>query len=165
MDWLKTVAPTLATALGGPLAGIAVNLIGGALGMSEPTQESIKDALTSGQLSGEQIAALKKAEIEARTKEKELGFRFAELDVRDRESARAREAATSDPATRVLGFTVIGSFVAMVGATLLGYAAVDSALAGTLVGYLSAKAEQVLSYYFGSSAGSKLKTELLGVRK
>jgi len=51
--------------------------------------------------------------------------------------------------------------VNLVGATLLGAAKVDGALAGTLVGYLSAKAEQVLAYYFGSTAGSARKTELL----
>ena len=34
-------------------------------------------------------------------------------------------------------------------------------LAGTLVGHLSAKCEQVLAYYFGSSRSSDRKTELL----
>jgi hypothetical protein len=29
---------------------------------------------------------------------------------------------------------------------------------GTLIGYVSAKADQVVSYYFGSSSGSKDKT-------
>jgi|GEM_PF-4281121 len=31
----------------------------------------------------------------------------------------------------------------------------------TLIGYVSAKAEQVVSYYFGSSAGSSRKDALL----
>jgi len=34
-------------------------------------------------------------------------------------------------------------------------------MAGTLIGYLSAKADQVLSFFFGSTAGSQRKTELL----
>ncbi len=36
------------------------------------------------------------------------------------------------------------------------------ALAGALVGYVSAKAEQVIAYYFGSSSGSEQKTEIMG---
>ena len=83
------------------------------------------------------------------------------LSVQDRESARQREVGVKDYTNRILAFVVTGSFLAMVACTLLGYAHVDGALAGTLVGYLSAKAEQVLAYYFGSSAGSAAKTELL----
>jgi len=83
------------------------------------------------------------------------------LAVQDRDSARKREVGASDSTNKVLAFVIVGSFVALVGSTLLGYAKVESALAGTLVGYLSAKAEQVLAYYFGSSKGSAQKTELL----
>jgi hypothetical protein len=32
---------------------------------------------------------------------------------------------------------------------------------GTLIGYVSAKADQVVSYYFGSSSGSKEKTQAM----
>jgi hypothetical protein len=34
-------------------------------------------------------------------------------------------------------------------------------LVGTMIGYASAKADQVVSYYFGSSAGSKAKDETI----
>ena len=37
MDWLKTIAPTIATALGGPLAGMAVSAVAKAIGC-EPEQ-------------------------------------------------------------------------------------------------------------------------------
>ena len=33
MDWLKQIAPTIATALGGPLAGMAVSAISKAIGV------------------------------------------------------------------------------------------------------------------------------------
>lgn len=52
-DILKPVATTLATALGGPFAGLAVEAIGSALGVDKPTQETITKALTSGHLTGE----------------------------------------------------------------------------------------------------------------
>lgn len=161
MDWLKTIAPTVATALGGPLAGMAVNAIGSALGWEDSTKEKVVDMLQSGQLSGEQLAAIKLAEIELKKQEQEQGFKFADLEARDRADARNREIQTKDNTTKILAFVVIGAFIAMVGATLLGLTKVESVLAGTLIGYLSAKAEQVLSYYFGSTSGSSRKTELL----
>lgn len=158
MDWLKTIAPTIASAFGGPLAGLAVNAIGSALGWEEATQEKVTDLLQSGSMTGEQIAAIKRAEVDLKAKEQELGFRFEELTFKDRADARAREAAVKDNTNRVLAYTVVGCFMAVVGATLLGFARVESALAGTLIGYLSAKAEQVLAYYFGSTKGSADKT-------
>lgn len=164
MDWktvLKTVAPTAATILGGPLAGLAVEAIGAALGMEEPTVRKVQDALTQGQLSGEQIVALKTAEQALVVRLRELDIRAEEVEQADRASARTREATVKDNTNKILAFTVVGAFVALVAGTLLGWASVDSALAGTLVGYLSAKAEQVLAYYFGSTKGSADKTAML----
>ena len=91
----------------------------------------------------------------------ERGFKYADLAFQDRNSARDRAIKTSDNTNKVLAFIVVGAFIAMVGATLAGYAKVESVLAGTLVGYLSAKCEQVLAYYFGSSKGSEQKSALL----
>lgn len=165
MDWLKNIAPTLATVLAGPLAGLAVEAIGNAIGMTDATKEKISDALQTGQLSGEQIIALKRAEIDMKAKEQEFGFKFEELVFKDRDSARQREMAVKDNTNKILAYTIVGSFVAMVTGTLMGWAKVDSVLAGTLVGYLSAKAEQVLAYYFGSTKGSADKTKLLADSK
>lgn len=164
MDWLgvlKSLAPTVASALGGPLAGTAITAIGSLLGVSEPTQAKIEAAFVNGQLTGEQIAGLKQLEMKLKAEEQERGFKYEELVYKDRADARNREVQTKDNTNRVLAYTIVGSFIAMVGATLLGYAKVESVLAGTLVGYLSAKAEQVLAYYFGSSQGSREKTNLL----
>lgn len=164
MDWLKTLAPTVATALGGPLAGLAVDAIGKAFGWEDATKEKV-EALLAGPLSGEQIAAIKVAEMDLVKHERELGFRFEELLVRDRDSARQREMAVKDNTNKVLAYTVVGAFVALIAGTLVGWAKVDSALAGTLVGYLSAKAEQVLAYYFGSTKGSADKTALIAAAR
>jgi hypothetical protein len=166
MDWksvVGTVAPWLATALGGPLAGEAVQVIGNALGLSEKTEATIKNALAG--LTPEQMLAIKQADNEFALRMQQAGFANVEameaLHVQDVSSARDRQVQTKDSTNTVLAYTVVGSFIAMVGTTLLGYSSIDSALAGTLVGYLSAKAEQVMSYYFGSSKGSDRKTELL----
>lgn len=164
MDWkavINTVAPTVASALGGPLAGAAVVALGKIFGLDNATQDTIKDVIQSGKMTAEQIAQVRALELQYQNDEKERGFRYAELEFKDRDSARQREANVKDNTNKVLAFTVVGAFIAMVTGTLLGYAKVDSVLAGTLVGYLSAKCEQVLAYYFGSSAGSAEKSKLL----
>lgn len=74
----------------------------------------------------------------------------------------AAPAEHHDPTTKLLAFVVMGAFVAMAMGVLFGYAVADSTVAGTVIGYMSAKAEQVISFYFGSSASSQRKTELLG---
>jgi len=164
MDWkaaIGAIAPTVATALGGPLAGLAVDAVGTAFGWSDTTKQKVEDALGKGQLTGDQILALKQAEIALVSQEKELGFKFAELEVKDRDSARQRESNIKDNTNKILAYAVIGGFLAVVGGTLAGWAKVDSVLAGSLIGYLSAKAEQVLSYYFGSTSGSLAKSQML----
>ena len=158
---LKAIAPTVGVAMLGPLGGAAVAAVGNILGIDAPTQAKIKDAMLAGQMTGEQVANLKGLELQYQAEEQERAFKYADLAFQDRNSARDREIKTGDNTNKVLAFIVVGAFIAMVGATLAGYAKVESVLAGTLVGYLSAKCEQVLAYYFGSSKGSEQKSALL----
>ena len=161
MDILKVIAPTVATALGGPLAGLAVDALGAACGWTDATKEKVESVLTSGQMTGEQIAQVKAAEIALQQRLAELKVDLESIDQKDRASARERQSATKDGTNTVLAYLIICSFIWMVALMLLGYAKVETVLGGTLVGYLSAKAEQVLAYYFGSTRGSAMKTELL----
>lgn len=164
MDWKDTlikVAPTVASALIGPLGGAAVMALGSIFGVEEPTQAKIKNILESGQMTSDQLAELKQLELKLKAEEAERGFRYADLEFRDRDSAREREVKMGDKVNRNLAYLIIASFIGMVVSTLNGWTVVDSALAGTLIGYMSAKAEQVLSYYFGSTANGARKTELL----
>jgi hypothetical protein len=173
MDWkglVGTVAPMLGTALGGPLGGLAVHAIGDALGLSQKTEDTVSAAIAGA--TPEQMIAIKNADADFRLKMQQLGFEHeeklaalnasaAELDVKDRQGARDLQSATKSLTVPVLAYTIVGSFIAMVAGSLLGYSHVDSALAGTLVGYLSAKCEQVIAYYFGSSHGSQAKDAML----
>lgn len=161
MDWLKTVAPTVATALGGPLAGLAVEAIGSAFGWTDATKEKVESVLASGQLTGEQMLQLKQAEIALKQRQEELGFQFEELTFKDRDSARQRESVVKDNTNKILAYIVVGAFITMVASILMGWSKAESVMAGTLVGYLSAKAEQVLAYYFGSTKGSADKTAII----
>jgi len=58
MNWLETLkqlAPTVASALGGPLAGAAVTALGGIFGLSEPNQDTIARLFKDGQLSADSL--------------------------------------------------------------------------------------------------------------
>ncbi len=160
-DWIKTIAPMLGTALGGPLGGAAAAFIADKLGIESKTVEAVTEVLNSGKMTPDQISAIKLAEMDFKKFLESNKIKMEEIAAADRNSARNREVQVKDNTNKILAFTVVGAFIAMVGATLMGFAKVESVLAGTLVGYLSAKAEQVLAYYFGSSAGSKDKTALL----
>ena len=161
LEGLKKIAPTLIGTLGGPLAGLAVEAVSSALGWDGATKEQVVERLKNGQLSGTELIALKQAEMALVTRMRELEIRSDEIEVQDRQSAREREARVGGITTAALAWLVVGSFVAVVFMTLFGSVTVDGVLAGTLIGYLSAKAEQVMSYHFGSSRGSDVKTLMI----
>lgn len=162
-DWktlVSSIAPTLATALGGPLAGAAVSALSQSLlGKKDGTEKEISTVLQTA--SPEILLQVKKADQEFAVKMKELDINVEKLVYDDRADARKRESTVKDSINKTLAFMIVGAFIALIGSVVLGWAKVDSVLAGTLVGYLSAKCEQVLAYYFGSSKGSSQKTELL----
>ena len=167
MDILKTfgpligsVAPTIATALGGPIAGMAIKALSGALlGHEDGTEEDIMTALANP--TGDQLTALKKIDADFKIQMKQLDIDLVRITVDDRKSARDMQVVTKSWLVPTLATMIIAAFIAVTFATLMGYAKIESALAGTLVGYISAKAELVLSFYFGSSAGSEKKDEML----
>lgn len=120
--------------------------------------DGVKDIIQTFKLPPEQQLAFdsKMAELKAGYETK-----LAELAVEDRNSARQREMAIKDKTVSNLAYIIVGSFVA-VGAFMIVHPYFFPGLEiepemltliGTIVGYLAAKAEQVASYYFGSSAG------------
>lgn len=164
-DWLglvKGLAPTVASAFGGPLAGMAVTAMGGIFGISEPTQEKIADALATGKMTPEQIAEIKKLELQLQAQEKELGFKFSELEFKDRDSARQMQIATKSEVPGALAVLITASFfiiLILMGQGILKATENQSML--LMLGALAAAFSQVLAYYFGSSSSSARKTELL----
>jgi hypothetical protein len=167
---LKTFGEELAK-IGLPLLGAALPIPGGAaLGtalasaIGSPTDKP-EDVLAT---LGQSADAIEKAkEFQAQNSMQVLQIHldyqksmYAE-EVADRQSARTLQQVTQSLTVPMLAWAIIGTFIAVVGATLLGYSHVESALAGTLVGYVSAKAEQIIGFYFGSSHGSQNKDILL----
>ncbi len=91
----------------------------------------------------------------------QLSQAAVDSEIKDRDSARQREVGTKDKVNRNLAYLIVGAFIGVIIAVLAGYSKADSVLAGTLIGYLSAKAEQVTSYYFGSTHSSSEKNNII----
>ena len=158
MDWLKQIAPTIATALGGPLAGMAVSAISKAIGVDEA---KVGDLISNNKLTADQIAMVKLAEIELQKQAQELGLNFEKLEVEDRKSARDMQSATRSMMPPLLaGAVTIGFFSIMV---MMFFNKIDSANPAILMmlGSLGTAWTGIIAYYFGSSAGSQAKTDLL----
>jgi hypothetical protein len=157
---LKQVAPTIATALGGPVAGMAVRALSTAFfGHENANQDDILQAMSLA--TPDQVTALKKIDADFKVQMKQLDIDLESLVVEDRKSAREMQIELKSGLVPGIAILVLCSFIGVTIATLLGYTKIDSVLAGTLVGYLSAKAEQVISFYFGSSSSSRNKDLLL----
>jgi hypothetical protein len=158
MDWLKQIAPTVATALGGPLAGMAVSAISKAIGVDE---DKVQDMISSNKLNADQVAQLKLAEIELAKQAQELGLNFEKLAVDDRKSAREMQATTRSMMPPLLASAVTVGFFGIV--VMMFFNQVDSNNPAILMmlGSLGTAWTGIIAYYFGSSAGSQAKTEMM----
>ena len=167
MDWLKQIAPTAATLLGGPLAGMAVDAIGKALGMSDATKDQVKDILTSGTINAEQMAAIKQAEADLVLKVKQLDIDMEKIHAGDRASARDMAAKTGDIWTpRIIAGIVFVVWGAVNWKLFNGTIGGDMReLVARALGTLDAVLMAVVYYYYGSSSGSAAKTQAMSERK
>ena len=157
MSWLEQVAPTIATALGGPLAGLAVTAISKAIGISE---DDVEKTMNAGKMSADQIAQLKLAELEFQKQANELGLNFEKLAVDDRASARNMQVATKSwiPGVLALGITI--GFFGILLYMMTGNVTPSNELL-VMLGSLGTAWTGVVGYYFGSSSSSQHKDELL----
>ena len=158
MDFLKTfgpligsVAPTLATALGGPVAGMAVKAISTALfGHQDATDEDIQAVLANP--TPDQLSALKKIDADFKTQMKSLDIDLEKIAADDRNSARQMAIATHDWTPRILAVVVICAWV-FIQWHLLNSTIVSEMreLVARVLGTLDAALTLVLSYYFGAA--------------
>ena len=163
-DWkgfVGSVAPTLATALGGPMAGMAVKAIADGLGV-QPNVDEVSKALASA--SPDTLLKLKQVDADFATKMKELDINLQELVYKDVDSARTREVNAHDSRTpQLLALFAVACFVGLVYGVLHGMD-VATGMKDTfliLVGAAIAVFKDVYGYYFGSSSGSAEKSRLL----
>lgn len=152
MSFLSKLLPTIATCLGSPLAGAAVEVAAKALGMSEATTDKVQKALTSGNLTAEQIAALQAADLQLKTRMAELGIDAEKLAAEDRASARAMQISTRDWVPATLAMVLTTCYLVIICMLLTGDMKLWSDPTLTLLlGGLTSGFTAVLGFYFGAS--------------
>jgi hypothetical protein len=180
LPWIGAAATSNVPAL----ITLAAQAVGSVLGVDVPaTGDDITTAIANA--TPEQLAALRSREMDFKERMQAMGFEHEHemraLEVEETkayvaDTASAREAFSKDDKVFWLGVCVLATFAVlmfgvMVGCFLLmtGYfkvdpnvAAICSGLIGTVVGYVAANAQQVVSYNFGSSKGSKDNGDRIG---
>lgn len=161
---LAQVAPSIATALGGPLAGVAVKTLSSALfGHEEGTQEQLFEALSSA--GPEQLAAIKKIDADFKVQMKSLDIDLERISAGDRDSARQMQQNTKDSTPKILAyFITFGFFGALVWILVFGLPQTGLEVILMMLGSLSTSWTGVVQFYYGSSAGSKAKTDALNAK-
>ena len=161
---LGQLAPSIATALGGPLAGVAVKTLSSALfGHEDGTEEQISDAMASA--TPDQLAAIKKIDADFKVQMKSLDIDLERISAGDRDSARQMNMANKDWTPKVLAFAItFGFFGALVWLLVMGIPQTGTEVILMMLGSLSTSWTGVVQFYYGSSAGSKAKNDMLSAK-
>ena len=161
---LGQVAPTIATALGGPLAGVAVKALSGVLlGHENGSEDDVKAAMASA--SPDQLAALKKIDADFKVSMKELDIDLERIAAGDRDSARQMQRETKDWVPKLLAIVItIGFFGILVWMLVMGMPQTGTEALLMMLGALGTAWTGVVNFYYGSSAGSKAKNDLLAAK-
>ncbi len=164
-EFLGAVAPTVAAALGGPLAGAAVSSLGLIFGLgASPSIAAVEKLVSDGRIPPDAIAELQKLELQYQNDERERGFKYAELAFRDRDSARNANVSGGVQKELLLLSTFL--LAVCIGTEIMilvnGYPpGIPEIIVGRILGLLDSVALLILGYHYGSSSSSNLKTELL----
>ena len=144
---IGAVAPTIGTALGGPMGGMAANMIAEVLGVPN-TPKAINKALAEA--TPEQLLELKKAEKEFEVKMKELDVDLFALSTADVQDARKNFAGDWTP--KLLGaLCLLGFFAYIFLVTINPPNDMSDDIVMLILGYMSGIASAVVSFYFGAS--------------
>jgi hypothetical protein len=138
----------------------ARTIAGAVLGNEDASEEEISAALQSA--SPETLLALKRADQEFAVKMKELDLDEIKLANQDRDSARRREIETKDKMPALIAFAALVGFFGILSAMVfLELPSGSEQPLAVMLGALGALVGQIGNYYFGSSAGSAKKNEML----
>ena len=160
---VRRVAPTIGAALGGPLAGSATKFVAEKLlGKSDAPIAEITKAIIDA--TPEKLAKLNEIDKEFEIEMQKLGIDIYKLEIEDRKSARNLFKVNIWPQITLSAIFVFGYFLVLYllidkGSTFAS-ATGNEYMKGvftTILGVLTAAIPQILSFWFGSSLGSKEK--------
>jgi hypothetical protein len=158
MNWLTQIAPTIATCLGGPLAGLAVTALSKLFGVAP---DQVQSMINDNKLSADQIAMVQQEEIKFKEQTQALGLNFEQLAVEDRKSARDMQTVTGSIIPPVLSVLVTAGFFGILAYLMVKPADTSNTPLMIMLGSLGTAWTGIIAFYFGSSAGSRAKDEML----
>ena len=170
MDWkdlVKSVAPVLGTALGGPLGGLATKAISTALFGKDTSLEGAeleRKIMQAINTDPDALLKLKQADQEFDTRMRELDIDVMRISTADRANARDMAIKTTLVPQIVLAAIYVVGFMGVLYIVFSGNLTLTSDqkdIAMYLLGILSAGLLQMMNFFFGSSSGSQAKNNLL----
>lgn len=162
LSFLKQALPTIATALGGPLAGIAAGFIADKLGVSDKTIANVSDVINKATQSPETMLQLKQLDAELAKYFAQLEVDVFKAEVADRDSARSREVQLKDNTPKILAYGITAGFFGAFGYLIrYGFPEGNEAIITYMLGSLGTGWTTIMAYYFGSTKGSSDKTAVM----
>ncbi len=157
---IKTVAPWIGTALGGPLGGMAVTAAANALGLGDKTTDAIKAAITGA--TPEQLLALKEADQNFELQMRSLGFQNVKdleaIAAADRDSARKMQMENKSNMPAIITSGVLTSFIGM--ALALFFLPIPDQNRDQIIfmlGQLSGFTGSAIAFWLGTTRSSQTK--------
>lgn len=158
---LGVIAPTIASALPGPMGSIAKRAVTDLLGLGPGSSEEEIEAKLA-EVSPEVLLQLRQADLNFKEQMAQLEVDILKIAADDRASARARQVALKDRTLPAMAWTIMVSWVGCVAALFMVVPpGANKDLLLLLLGVLTGGAKDVVGYFFGSSAGSARKTEMM----
>jgi gas vesicle protein len=162
MDWLKSIAPMLGTALGGPFGALAASFLADKLGVETKTVDAVTKALSDGKMSPDMIVQIKLAEIDFQKFTEANNITLEQLSVQNTQGARDMQIATRSWVPAALALVIVTGYLGILIGMMLGYLTVsDNQALLILIGALATGFGTVLNFFMGSSHSSQTKDVLL----
>ena len=146
---LKSLAPTIASAAGGPLSGMAVKMAASRLGIPDATANEIEDLI---EREPEKAVLLKQAdkEFKDRIREMEIDLESFKTEVEDRKDARSKFAGDLTPKVFcILALLLYGAYVMAV--TIMPHDQNDETIISLVLGQLSGILGTCAAFFYGGS--------------
>ena len=169
----KAGAPLLGSALGGPAGGIVAELLGGSFGEDKDAPNFIGKLEAALLGDSAKVAEMKKWELDHEAKIKDLEFEAHKAVLADKASARAMHAENTKVTGKrdwnlyllawmtVLGFFGILIIIVYLAIQGISFAETVMVLLNVMLGCLLTNTNKVYDFFFGSSVGSKEKTNII----
>ena len=147
---LKSLAPTIASAAGGPMAGMAVKMAAQKLGVPDATANEIEDII---EREPEKAVLLKEADTEFKDRIKEMEIDLESFKSELEDSKHARETFKNDWTPKVFGILALllyGAYVLTV--TIMPHDQNDETIISLVLGQLSGILGTMAAFWFSGSS-------------